>query len=131
MFAVVKMPIMSRFEEQLKGQMIKRMSIDNPWWLSGTIAEDYKAMPKRMYLDEFYPLITDRSIRRAVILMGPRRVGKTVMIFHAINKLIEEGVNPHKIIYISKNLIFIFKILINRTYTHPRPLCNFRRGHLH
>lgn len=101
MFAVVKMPIMSRFEEQLKGQMIKRMSIDNPWWLSGTIAEDYKAMPKRMYLDEFYPLITDRSIRRAVILMGPRRVGKTVMIFHAINKLIEEGVNPHKIIYIS------------------------------
>ncbi len=36
MFAVVKMPIMSRFEEQLKGQMIKRMSIDNPWWLSGS-----------------------------------------------------------------------------------------------
>ena len=101
MFAVVKMPIMSRFEEQLKGQMIKRMSIDNPWWLSGTIAEDYKAMPKRMYLDEFYPLITDRSIRRAVILMGPRRVGKTVMIFHAIDRLIAEGVDPHKIIYVS------------------------------
>ena len=92
---------MSKFDGQLKGQVLKRMSIDNPWWISGAIAEDYKALPERVYLDEFYPLVSDLSVRRAVILMGPRRVGKTVMIFHTINKLIEAGVNPHKIIYVS------------------------------
>lgn len=92
---------MSRFDGQLKEQMIKRMSIDNPWWISGNIADDYKGLPERVYLSEFYPLVLDKSVRRAIILMGPRRVGKTVMIFHAINKLIEDGVNPHKIIYIS------------------------------
>ena len=92
---------MSRFEGQLKEQMIRRMSIDNPWWISGNIAEDYKGLPERVYLSEFYPLVFDRSVRRAVILMGPRRVGKTVMIFHAISKLIEDGIDPHKIIYIS------------------------------
>lgn len=92
---------MNKFDGQLKGQVLKRMAIDNPWWISGAIAEDYKALPERVYLDEFYPLVSDLSIRRAVILMGPRRVGKTVMIFHAISKLIEEGVNPHKIIYVS------------------------------
>lgn len=92
---------MSKYDGQLKGQVLKRMSIDNPWWLSGAIAEDYKALPERVYLDEFYPLVSDLSVRRAVILMGPRRVGKTVMIFHTINKLIEAGVNPHKIIYVS------------------------------
>ena len=92
---------MSKFEGQLKEQMIRRMSIDNPWWISGNIAEDYKGLPARVYLNEFYPLVFDKSVRRAVILMGPRRVGKTVMIFHAISKLIEDGINPHKIIYIS------------------------------
>ncbi len=92
---------MNKFDGQLKGQVLKRMAIDNPWWISGAIAEDYKALPERVYLDEFYPLVSDLSIRRAVILMGPRRVGKTVMIFHTISKLIEEGVNPHKIIYVS------------------------------
>lgn len=90
-----------QFNSQLKEQMIKRMSIDNPWWLSQSIAEDYKAMPPRAYLSEFYPLVADTDVRRAVILMGPRRVGKTVMIYHAIDRLIAEGVNPQKIIYIS------------------------------
>ena len=28
---------MSKFEGQLKEQMIKRMSIDNPWWIEGDI----------------------------------------------------------------------------------------------
>ncbi|GHT29166.1 hypothetical protein AGMMS49574_05110 [Bacteroidia bacterium] len=33
--------------------------------------------------------------------MGPRRVGKTVMIHHSIQRLIEEGIDPKKIIYVS------------------------------
>lgn len=33
--------------------------------------------------------------------MGPRRVGKTVIIFHLIQKLIDEGADPRKIIYLS------------------------------
>jgi predicted AAA+ superfamily ATPase len=40
-------------------------------------------------------------MRRAVILMGPRRVGKTVMIFHSIEQLLKSGVPGKKIIYIS------------------------------
>lgn len=92
---------MKRFDEQLKEQMRKRMSIENPWWISGNIADDYKGLPERVYLSEFYPLVLDKSVRRAIILMGPRRVGKTVMIFHTISRLIEDGVNPHRIIYIS------------------------------
>jgi predicted AAA+ superfamily ATPase len=56
-------------------------------------------MRHRLYLDLFYPLLTDRSIRRGIILMGPRRVGKTVL-FH-IEKLMSDGINPQKIIYFS------------------------------
>lgn len=92
---------MSQLNSQLKEQLFKRMSIDNPWWLSGMIADDYKNMPLRPYSHLFYPLVADTTIRRATVLMGPRRVGKTVMLYHTINKLIEDGVNPQKIIYLS------------------------------
>lgn len=92
---------MNHLDSQLKEQLIKRISIDNPWWLTGTIADDYKGLPARPYLDVFYPLVSEASIRRATILMGPRRVGKTVMLYHTIDRLISKGVNPQKIIYLS------------------------------
>ena len=92
---------MNRLAKQLKEQMIKRMAIDNPWWITGTIADDFKDMPERVYLEEFYPLVSDLSVRRAVILMGPRRIGKTVMLYHTIERLISDGVSPQKIIYVS------------------------------
>lgn len=90
-----------KVREQLREQIIKRMAMDNPWWITGSIPDDYKEMPRRAYLSGFYPLVSDIDVRRAVILMGPRRVGKTVMIFHAINRLISDGVDPQKIIYVS------------------------------
>lgn len=85
----------------MKEQIIKRMQFDNPWWVSGSIPNDYKQMQHRLYLEMFLPLVTDISTRRGVILMGPRRVGKTVMLFHTIGELIARGVSPQKIIYLS------------------------------
>ena len=100
-FALLKCKHMSKFSTQLKEQISKRMSIDNPWWNTNVIPSDYEQMPPRAYLQEFYALVSDVSIRRAIILMGPRRVGKTVMIYHTIKRLIDDGIDPHKIIYIS------------------------------
>ena len=88
-------------DEIMKEQIIKRMQFDNPWWVSNSIPDDYKQMQHRLYLDTFMPMVTDISTRRGVILMGPRRVGKTVMIFHTIEELIKSGVSPQKIIYLS------------------------------
>ncbi len=80
---------------------MKRMVSDNPWWTSDSIPEYYSCMPHRAYLDDFYNEIIDMQMRRAVILMGPRRVGKTVMIFHSIEKLLKSGIPGKQIIYIS------------------------------
>ncbi len=92
---------MSVLNDQIKEQLLKRLVIDNPWWVNGHISEDFNNMPERPYINQFHPLVDDLSIRRAVILMGPRRVGKTVMIYHTIERLIKSGVDPQKIIYIS------------------------------
>ena len=57
-------------------------------------------MSKRLYFDLLYPHITECSIRRALVLMGPRRVGKTVMLYHCIQQLIEDNVNAQQIFFI-------------------------------
>lgn len=75
----------------LEKQILGRLKIDNPWWTEGRIPSYYQEMSPRLYLDIFYPLVRDVSIQRALILMGPRRVGKTVMLYHSIQRLIDEA----------------------------------------
>ncbi|MCI2082955.1 MAG: ATP-binding protein [Bacteroidales bacterium] len=89
------------YTEILEKQIIGRLRVDNPWWTENVIPQFYRDMTPRIYIDIFYPLVSDLSVRRALILMGPRRVGKTVMIFHTVQKLIDSGVSPQNIIYIS------------------------------
>ncbi len=84
-----------------KKQVIDRIKFENPWWVSGHIEDDYNEMQRRLYFDLFKGLVYEKSIRRAIVLMGPRRVGKTVMLFHLVEDLISEGINPKKIIFIT------------------------------
>lgn len=86
---------------ELKKEISERMKYDNPWWVSGHIPDDIRQMRSRLYLDMFYGIVNDMSVRRGVVLMGPRRVGKTIMIYHAIQRLLDDGVSPQKIVYMS------------------------------
>ena len=81
-------------------KIIERLQYENPWWITNEIPTTYKEMSKRLYFDLFYPFVKETDIRRAVVLMGPRRVGKTVMMFHTIDQLINENVNPQRIFFI-------------------------------
>ncbi|GHV50550.1 ATPase [Bacteroidia bacterium] len=87
--------------ESLRTHVINRLKIDNPWWVDKKIDSYFDEMNRRLYLKLFYPLVKDISLRRSIILMGPRRVGKTVMIYHSIQRLIDEGIDPKHIIYLS------------------------------
>jgi hypothetical protein len=81
-------------------KIIERLRYENPWWISKQIPEVYRVMVKRLYFDLFYPYVKEKNIRRALVLMGPRRVGKTVMLFHSIDELLIEGVNPQQIFFV-------------------------------
>ena len=82
--------------------VVKRLQFENPWWQTGDIDADFKKYEKRHYFYLFYSLVTQTSIRRAVVLMGPRRVGKTVMMQHAISDLLKiKKVRENKICLIS------------------------------
>ena len=83
-----------------KAKRIERLQYENPWWTSGNVQQTYQDMSKRLYFDLFYPFVKETDIKRAVVLMGPRRVGKTVMMYHTIQELIKEKINPQKIFFI-------------------------------
>lgn len=91
------MPL-SKITEQ---QIIDRIKFENPWWIKRRIDDFYDSMKRRLYFPVFFPLIVEKSIKRAVVLMGPRRVGKTVLIHHCIQKLIDSGIDPQRIFYLS------------------------------
>jgi predicted AAA+ superfamily ATPase len=84
-----------------KKEIISRLHFDNPWWESGKVERRYEDYPRRFYFEPFYKLIKESSINRAAVLMGPRRVGKTVMVYHAIHRLLSEGVPATNILYVS------------------------------
>ncbi|MDD3877515.1 MAG: ATP-binding protein [Bacteroidales bacterium] len=81
-------------------KIVERLRYENPWWINKQIPEVYSKMAKRLYFSLFYPFITEKNVKRALVLMGPRRVGKTVMLFHSIQQLLTENVNPQKIFFI-------------------------------
>ncbi|WP_245153418.1 ATP-binding protein [Chlorobaculum sp. 24CR] len=86
------------FSEEL---VTERLRFENPWWITGNIEAYYSSMSPRLYKKLFLPLVIDHSVKRAVILMGPRRVGKTVLLYHSIQELLDAGHDPQKIAFIS------------------------------
>jgi predicted AAA+ superfamily ATPase len=88
--------------EIAKKDIVLRLKFDNPWWetdASGNVV--YQYTPRRKYFETFHQTITDMTVRRATVLMGPRRVGKTVMVYHSVRQLLDSGVDPKAILYVS------------------------------
>jgi uncharacterized protein len=82
-------------------EIVRSVTTENPWWETQTIPKRFDEMSRRAYFNPFATLVTNWSINRAVILLGPRRVGKTVMTQHLIKKLIDDGVPARSIMYVS------------------------------
>ena len=67
------------------------MRAENPWWDGAGIRDDYRELKPRAYFERFASLVEETGVRRAVVLMGPRRVGKTVLLHHVIHRLLASG----------------------------------------
>lgn len=81
-------------------EILKRLRVDSPWWKNRNNVR-WKKYPERAYFTPFFELIYRKKINRAIVLMGPRRVGKTVMVHQVIARLIKEKVPPQRILYVS------------------------------
>ena len=81
--------------------VLESLKQDNPWWESGP-KTSITGFPKtRAYLTGFKALALNWGIRRAIILMGPRRVGKTVMLQQLVGQALADGIDPQSILFAS------------------------------
>jgi len=58
------------------------------------------ALQPRAYLGPVRQLLQEPKLRRAVVLLGPRRVGKTILIRHLVADLLQQSVAPQRIAYV-------------------------------
>lgn len=73
----------------------------NPWWVTGSLAKEFVKPMKRFAFFEALKTLEHADIRRAVILCGARRTGKTTIMYQVVNKLLNSGVPPKSILFIS------------------------------
>ena len=81
----------------------RRFNLDNPWWRAGQgIDAQEEAWPRRAYFESFAQWALQAPVKRAVVLIGPRRVGKTVMLKHLVARLLStQGVVGPQVLYLS------------------------------
>jgi predicted AAA+ superfamily ATPase len=105
-------------------QVRRRISAENPWWTEeGRATLPFANLKPRLYLDLLQPLISAESPRRAVVVLGPRRVGKTVILHHAIQNLIAAGTNPQGICYVSVDHPIYNGLSLEQLLDHASAAC--------
>lgn len=83
-------------------EVLRRMADDNPWWVAGgNIESEWRDLPRRAYFQPLMQLVRDLEVSRAIVLIGPRRVGKTVMTKQTIEALLADGIAGTDILYLS------------------------------
>lgn len=81
-----------------KSEVLKVIQGYNPWWEGGATGA-----PKfnRLAFHACLNLLKNQTLRRAILLSGPRRVGKTTVLQQIVDHLIAQGQPPKSVIYIS------------------------------
>ena len=81
--------------------ILKVISAFNPWWRTGNLRPEFKKTFKRFAYYEAIKQLDHEDIRRAVILTGARRVGKTIIQYQIIETLLNRNIDPKRILYVS------------------------------
>ena len=105
-----------------KKQLTAHMRVENPWWnrMPPQIDEVYQRMRTRAYFERLASLVEEVNVRRAVVLMGPRRVGKTVLLQHIIQKLLDTGIPARSVAYLSLDQPLYSNLSIEELYAQIR-----------
>ncbi|MDG7016099.1 MAG: AAA family ATPase, partial [Nitrososphaerota archaeon] len=70
----------------------------NPWWTTGRVRE---ALLERFKRKAYYAAEKELERRQATLIWGMRRMGKTVLTYQLIDRLLKGGTSPKNILYFS------------------------------
>lgn len=73
----------------------------NPWWQTDSVSTQFNKKMKRVAYYEANHAFLHETIRRATLLSGARRTGKTTIMYQSIASLLEQKVSSKNILFIS------------------------------
>src|SRR5229473_6171804 len=79
----------------------QRIARDNPWWADPNFDIREGQFRRRVYFDPFKALALNPAVQRAAVLLGPRRVGKTVILRQLIHEVLASGIKADSVLYAS------------------------------
>jgi len=79
-------------------QILRNLQDQNTWWTSGKVNEELVPSFKRNEYERVR-FVFFNEIRRFPILSGPRRVGKSTIMFQIIDELLKNNIKPTQILY--------------------------------
>ena len=95
----------------------------NPWWRQPT---HNVAKFRRLAFESCRRRLSEAGLKRAILLSGPRRVGKTTVLQQLAAHLLEKGDSPSSILYLSLDhpLIKIYSLAnvlkLYHEHIHPK-----------
>lgn len=87
-------------------EILRIMNKYNPWWGNKPISPSKTSSFKR---GDFYIINRELGRKEIVSIIGPRRVGKTILIHQIIQKLLDSKVDPKRIFYLSTDEVELSK----------------------
>lgn len=92
----------------------------NPWHESGKVPQDFAPPRKRPLAACVWKTLISPKMARYQVIIGPRRVGKTVAMHQTVGQLLQEGIPPRKLwwLHLAHPILMRFELgeLIR---THP------------
>ncbi|WP_373233441.1 ATP-binding protein [Cohnella sp.] len=82
-------------------KILKVLKGYNEWWISNKISSELTKPVRRLAYFEAKKIFEHPQIRREIILSGPRRVGKTTIMYQTIDDCLQKGVPSKNILYVS------------------------------
>ena len=80
--------------------LLARLAFDNPWWeASADTKIKFRGLPKRGFFAPFRARAMAMGQGRALLLAGPLRAGKSILLRQLVAQLIEDGVPPQRVLY--------------------------------
>ena len=69
----------------------------NPWWSSGAVPPALAPSTERTLASVLWQRLVHNEPRRHQVILGPRRVGKTTVLYQTVQRLITSGIHPGRI----------------------------------
>lgn len=82
--------------------LFQRLAFDNPWWeFTDETSVRFRNPSRRSFFPAFFDRLKQTGEGEAMVIAGPLRAGKTVVLRQMVASLIEQGVKPQRVFYCS------------------------------